>query len=337
MTERFRPPWDQPAWKAEVSAWITRQLSEHGYMQTAALESIHARVWSTVLRVPTDRGLLFFKAGGPTQAFEPALLQLLNEQRPQDVLPLVAVDVERGWTLLPDGGKTLRQVLDGKVDTEAWKSILGKYAELQLAASEWSEQLLATGIPDHRLRRLPNYYTKILTDPEMHFVGNGEDDLSEAQYQRLLNAAPTVAAMCAELAGFGVPASVEHGDLHDANVFVLGDGYRIFDWGDGSLTHPFFTLIIPLRNLAHKLQLSEYDAHPELIALRDAYLRPWQALAPQPKLLQAWELAHHLAKFARTLNWYRLLKTSAPELVSEHRGSVSGWFQEFVLHPTERF
>lgn len=40
----------------------------------------------------------------------------------------------------------------------------------------------------------------------------------------------------------GVPPTLQHDDLHDANVFVSGNRHRFFDWGDASVAHPFISL-----------------------------------------------------------------------------------------------
>jgi hypothetical protein len=333
---RFQPPWNEAEWRSETHTWIRTQVDRLGSKLTGDPESIHARPWSTVLRVPTDRGALFFKAGGPTQAFEPGLLGLLSERRPLETLPLLAADPERGWSLLPDGGQTLRQFAQGNVDLNAWKEILRQYAETQVAASEWAQEIQRCGVPIYRSEYLVNMYSEILRDNELSLVGEGEDLLTPAQHRKLMSNASVVKQLFDELNSYGIPLSIEHGDLHDANIFVQDGRYIVFDWGDASFTHPFFTLLIPIRHINDKLGVSEYADHPDLIALREAYLQPWEKFASKEKLLKAWSLAHHLAKFARTINWYRVVKLTVPELGREYQSSVSGWFQEFLAHPSDR-
>jgi hypothetical protein len=335
--ERFDPPWERPEWQAEAIEWIEQRLAEKGLSMSGPIEQPHIRAWSTVLRIPTEQGLVFFKAGAPVQAFEPGLLKLLNERRPDDVLPLIAVDVERGWSLLPEGGKTLRTALQGNPGIEAWQVILPEYAALQIAAGDWTEELLKTGMPDQRLHLLPARYKEILTDVEINLVNEREDGLSDVQFQRLVDLSSTVTQMVEDLKSAGIPASLEHGDLHDANVFALEGQYRIFDWGDASLTHPFFTMLIPLRIIADKLGLSEYDPAPPLTRLRDAYLRTWLDFAAFDKLVTTWDLAHHVSKFVKATSWYRMIKATSPERATEYTSSVSGWLLEFLAHPTQRF
>lgn len=334
--KRFNPPWEDPGWRATAFRWIEEQAHQLGYSIVGQSRSVHARPWSTVLQVPTDRGSLYFKAGGPTQAFEPGLLRLLSERSPQNTLPLLAAEKSRGWSLMPDGGQTLRQIGEGKPNFFAWRQILLQYVELQIASSKWQTEMLTCGVPKTSSQYLIEMYSTILGDDELSLVGEGEDFLTIIQYERLQRNAPVIKDMFAELDGFDIPLCLEHGDLHDANIFVQDERYILFDWGDASLTHPFFTLLLPIRHLADKLGVSEYAEHPDLIVLRDNYLQPWVQFASQDHLLKAWSLANHLAKFARTVNWYRVVKLTVPELGASYRSSVVGWFQEFLSHPSLR-
>jgi hypothetical protein len=49
---------------------------------------------------------------------------------------------------------------------------------------------------------------------------------------------PRVTEACAELAALGIPATIDHSDLHDAQVFVDPAGDRFFDWGDAGWPIP---------------------------------------------------------------------------------------------------
>jgi len=333
QSELFDPPWDQPEWQAKVATWIQTELIRLGLRSISQPETVHSRPWSTVLKIATDAGNLFFKAGGPTQQFEPGLLGVLNARRGRHTLPLLAADPDRGWSLLPDGGLTLRQLIQGKPDFAAWSEILRQYAELQIEALQWRTVFKSAGVPERSSEYLIHAYTEILGDREIILIAKSEGFLNPEQYQRLTDLTPVIAEMFNELDSYQIPISLEHGDLHDANIFVQEDGYKIFDWGDASITHPFFTLLLPVRHMADKLGISEYDDRPELTSLVDAYLQPWEKFATKQRLLKAWKLAHHLAKFARTINWYRVVKSTVPNLVIDHQASISGWFLEFLSHP----
>ena len=89
---------------------------------------------------------------------------------------------------------------------------------------------------------------------------------------------PRVAEACAELAALGIPETIEHSDLHDAQVFAAPDGDRFFDWGDASVAHPFLSLTVSLRVLASTVGVA--DDSPTVDTAIDAYLERWSSLAP---------------------------------------------------------
>ena len=71
--------WTRPAFLSEAHAWIEARLDEHSLEIMGELEQPHLQWWSTVLRVPTSGGDVFFKASRPDAAFEGPLTSLLAE------------------------------------------------------------------------------------------------------------------------------------------------------------------------------------------------------------------------------------------------------------------
>ena len=61
-----------------------------------------------------------------------------------------------------------------------------------------------------------------------------------------------------------------------------GGPMRVFDWGDAVVGHPFGTLLVTLRVVAHWTGLP--NGAPELLRLRDAYLEPWTDDSTAPTL-----------------------------------------------------
>ncbi len=91
--------WTDATWLGVAHLWIEAQLHQLGRRVTGPIEQPHARPWSTVLRVPTDQGSVWFKANIPRLAYEAQVLKLLAREQPEAGPELLAVDAERGWTL----------------------------------------------------------------------------------------------------------------------------------------------------------------------------------------------------------------------------------------------
>jgi hypothetical protein len=225
------PPWTDPHWRAEAERWIR----EHGEV-TGEIEQPHVRPWSTVMRVPTAAGDLWFKAVSPLHRFEPALTGFLAELRPDRVPEVVALDHDRAWMLLRDGGTRLREL---PATAEHWAHLLPVYAELQIAAAPHAGELLELGVPDFRLANLRDLLEDLLSEQP--------EGLTSDEYRAMLDRLPEVESIADRLLAHGIPETIQHDDLHDGQVFVRDGRYLIFDWGDSCVSHPFHTLTVTLR------------------------------------------------------------------------------------------
>ena len=320
------PEWSGPQWRDAALAWIGDALGRHGRRVTGPVEP-RVRPWSLVWRVPTEAGPVWFKANNPGTRYEAGLLAELARLAPGTVLDPLAVDATRGWSLLPDGGPSLRDVLAG--DLTHWERVLPAYAALQVAVAPRVDRLLAAGVPDHRPDLMPELLDRLLDDSDALLLGEA-DGLAPELHARLRAYRPEFAATCRRLAEFGVPASVQHDDLHDGNVFVTGAGYRFFDWGDASVAHPFGTLLVTLNSVAHGAGLAPGD--PVLGRLRDAYLEAWTDRHDRAALREAAGLAMTVATVSRSLSWRRALDTPDPAR-AEYAAAVPGWLGEVFADP----
>lgn len=321
-TRTARRRWRDRAWRAEVDAWIFDQVAQLGRRVTAPIEQPRIRPWSTALTIPTDAGRLWFKAGGPGNGYEAALLDALAEWSVPHVLLPLASEPSRGWLLLPDGGPLLRDGLHGDPGVEAWLRILPEYAELQRTLAPRADELVHRGVPDVRPAVVPARFESLIEDPTL--------DLSRGDRARLRDVLPDVTRIAAELDELGIAPSLQHDDLHDGNVFVGPDGDRIFDWGDASVAHPFGTLLVTFRSITSR-GLGDGDTtrrDRDLDRLRDAYLEPWTAAHTRAGLAAAVPLAVRLAIIGRAASWHRALTGVPPADRGEWAGHPGGWLME---------
>jgi Phosphotransferase enzyme family len=318
--------WRDPVWRAEALSWAYDRLDERGIAPGDPFEQVHVRPWSTAIRVPTADGAVWLKAVGSGSAHEPALAAALGDWVPQRVLVPLAADPGRGLLLLPDGGQTLRSVGGARLP-EAWTALLGAYARLQIDLVERARALLDLGVPDARPERLPGLVGALVADDEAQQVGR-EGGLATADRDRVATDLDRYAVLCRTLAEGPVPAGLQHDDLHDANVFVVGNGHRFFDWGDASVSHPFLSLLVPLRLATSALDLPQ--GHPVLLRLRDAYLFPWRDFADPADLRELVDVALEVAPLQRALTWQRVLSGVRGDERAEWLGSVPGWTAEHL-------
>jgi hypothetical protein len=330
MTDHHQSiPWSRPGWLDEAGAWIRAELARNGLTLAGPIEQPHIRPWSTVLRVPTGAGDVYFKATSLVLAHEPALTDALGRWHPDCIPALLAVDAARGWMLMPDLSPTLRVLVRADRDLRRWEQVLASYAGLQIDMAARRDELLALGALDRRLATLPAQFAALMADPGAIELDR-EENLTSAEYARLREMGPQLAAMCERLAGYGIPETLHHDDFHDGNIFWRDGRALFFDWGESCVAHPFFTMTVTLRSIAYSLELDEQG--PEIARLRDVYLEPWERVAPRARLLEAFPLARRLGMFNRALTWHRVVSSlpHGPEK-AENADAVPGWLQEFLL------
>lgn len=325
-------PWTEPRWLEQATRWIEAELKRLGLSATGAIEQPHVRPWSTVLRVPTTEGSVFFKANSPAYAHEAVLALALARWRPDCTAAILAADEDRGWMLMRDGGRALRDHIRSAEDLRHWDAVLPLYAGLQRDLARRTEDLLAVGAFDRRLAVLPAQYEGLLADPMIARVDE-PDRLTSKQHRRLRGLAPRFAETCRRLAEYGIPETIQHDDFHDANVLVRGGRYTIFDWGDACVCHPFCTLLVTLRSVAYRLDLE--DGAPALVRLGDVYLESWVGYGSLPRLREALVLARRIGMVCRALAWGHLASSLEGPLRDEYAGSAVGWLQDYLEAESE--
>jgi len=284
--------WTNPLWLAEAHEWIHEQVARLGAVAVGTIDQPHVRSWATVMRMPTDRGDVYFKANTASLRHEAALVTLLAARRPDCVPPLLAVDVERGWMLMADAGTRLREIVERDRDLTCWLEILPLYAGLQLDLADQVDEMVAAGVPDLRLSMLPSKYEQLLDELV---------ELPSHDRRRLEANVSRVREMSDELAGYGLSETIQHDDFHDGQVFVRDGRYLLLDWGDACISHPFFTLSVTLEGTL-AWGLDDVQGSVDVRPFRDAYLDPFIRIAESADLDAASETAIRLGWVCRAVN-----------------------------------
>jgi Phosphotransferase enzyme family len=280
----------------------TRWIDAH-VVRTGEVEVTRVRPWAVVRRIPTEGGTVWMKAPRSGTAFEVPLYALLARVVPERVLTPIAIDVERGWLLLPDGGPPLwdhDDWLDGLVEA------LVEYGRLQRALAPHAGDMLALGVHDMRPAAMPARFREALA------AAGDRPEVAALE--------PVVGEWCERLAASSLPPSLDHNDLHPGNVLA---GPRYYDWGDAVIAHPFAVALVPLGLIAHRY------GEAAVARARDAYLA---GFGEPGELVEALELACRVAKIARALTWVRALEGAVdPEWADAPRKTLRRLLHDHYL------
>jgi hypothetical protein len=322
------PPWltaARSAWYQDVHRWLSEIASSDELGALGEITTVKERPWSVVLRVTFERAITYFKATGAGGSHEPGLLLHLQPTWSHLLPEVLAVDAVRGWILLADAGRPLREAFDPPGQIAVLARLLPAYAELQISTMPSIETLSSLGLPDHRLHRLPELLEELISDDALA-VGRSSEALAELRAS-VRNLLPAFERCCADLASSPYSAALDHGDLHPGNALVhLGDS-RLCDWGDSSVTHPFVSLGVTLEVALS--QIPEIDRAECARQLRDAYLEPWLAYGSIESLRADFRQAFWVADVVRALDFARMFSGSDEE-------SRARW-QPMIAMPLERW
>lgn len=291
--------WTSDEWLAGARTWLDEQLASAGKQRVGEVTQPRVRAWGTVLRANTTAGPVWLKAPGPDAVFEVPLYRLLATLVPNWVLDPIAVDVQRGWVLLPDGGPTLREQLGEGDLSEAMTRVLPQYAQLQVELMPHADDLLAAGVTDMRPVVMPQRFEEALESTGRYVAAQGDAEARE-WHAWIAGQRKEFAARCADLPD---RASLDHNDLHTNNILGGPTGsVRFYDWGDSVLAHPFSSMLVGLSSLTQHLGV---DPDDQLVRRpRDAYL---EVFGDPAELLAELDLACWIGKVARALVWERAL------------------------------
>ena len=285
--------------------WMEDELARAGRARTGEVEVVRVRPWGSVWKAPTDAGTVFLKEPAAATAFEVPLYEVLARSVPDRILTPLALDVDRGWLLLPDGGPVVSEQHDGEALLGPLERIAPQYAQLQLDLAPRVDELLEVGLADMRPERMVERF-----DEAVDSVHPGPEHA--ARLRQVAELRPWFCEASARLGGLPGAATLDHNDLHGGTVFLDPDGgARFFDWGDAVVSHPFASLLV-LRSVVRWLQ----DVHEETPAERrvvDAYLEPFGLGTEQADVREAVELACELGKVARSLVWGRAVASMASD------------------------
>jgi hypothetical protein len=281
-----------------VEEWV------HSQVDVLDITASRTRPWAEVWRLETTSGRWWLKVNAPGTGYEARLLRHLSGLG-TDLLPTTHTHPEQPWALIADAGPSARELLadaDPAAVIAFWCALMPRYAELQQSVS--ATDLLDMQLPDLTPVAVATTFDELVNDRRW-FTPDIAPDYSPDVHRRVLSCRTSLTVMAAELAG-SIPATVQHDDLHDGNVFAVDGRVRVLDWGDAVVSHPFCSLRVTLDGLAARLGVER--TAPALEAVTDAYLEVWATAGTSRRELRAQvDLAVRVAGLSRAASWARAL------------------------------
>lgn len=276
--------------------WAHDVLTDKEYKLLAAPKTLRSMPWSTVLCFQTSQGKVYFKSMAEDFSYEPTLLSFLTQQGIHHLPNILAIHQDNDCFLMEDAGDPLLPILKANYDISIIKQTLKTYAELQLKCIPFVDQLIDIGVMDFKLSKLPTLFESFLEDSELGFK---VEDIKNLRLSKT-----TLENMCHTLDAIGIPETLEQGDFTDDNVLIKNTQITFNDFGDASISHPFFSITAFLNSAENEHHLN--PSSQNYVTFRDVYLNEWKDYASHDKLIQGFEIANTLIPFVWALGLKRI-------------------------------
>jgi hypothetical protein len=287
-----------------LGQWLRAYCSAHHRELIGTVEIVKERPWATVITANTSRGRVFAKANCHGLCAEGPLLHLLAEWVPEAVIGPLAIDGERGFVLVPDGGPTIFAT-NRVEDITVWAPVLANLAAAQRATMSHVgrvDLLLEVGVPDFRPHLVAERLELLGSEPLL------------GQYARRIAAVvPGISTAAAQLDADSIGWSVSHGDLQPNNMLAPPTS-KPFDWGDAVVAHPFCTLT------SLRWSIDNDDLY---VRLRHEYLTHWADVANLRELVRVAHLAELVGCVAAIWTWVRV----GPAAIALHPHPIPMWLE----------
>jgi len=306
--------------------WAQEFLERTGYSLEGEPQLIHDLPWSKVFCFHTAYGQIYLKIPAEVFAHESVLFNFLSKEGILHIPKIISYNPSLKCFLMKDAGNPLRENLKKNFDLLLTSHTLRTYANIQVICIDYVDQLLNVGVNDWRLAKLPSLYNTFITNHTL-FESEG---LNYDEIKQLENLSGTFQILCERLSALGIPETLEQGDFHDNNILVRDQEVTISDFGDASISHPFFSIISFLDSLQRNHSFNKQD--PNYIILRNCYLQKWGRFADIDNILKAFDITCQLRPFMFALSFSRIKNCPDIDKFPEYNGYLANAIRTLISY-----
>ena len=274
-----------------MCSWIAQQIEPTKVRLTGNFRQLNASSSFTLMRFETTGPAVWAKAVGKPNCHEFNLVSTLAALFPAYLPPIVAVRPEwNAWLTTEVEGASP----DADSDFSAWRTILARLAELQIASVHEVPGLISAGCRDVSVTALLNSTDDFFAIMVELMQQQSKTPPSILTSEEILDLSRRIKEILSLLAASGIPDALNHLDFNPGNIFVSGDRCTFIDWAEAAIGHPFLTFEYLLEHLT-RLRPDHADRREELVS---AYASRWECFAPPSAISHSLALAPLVFVFA---------------------------------------
>lgn len=310
--------------------WAKHDLSSNRKIDILNHQVVVETSYSIVYKIETSQGAVYLKQVPAPLFLELRVLRFLHDSNCKNIPEVLSDNPGLNCFITRSCGETsLRHLFHGKINFDMLKQGITHYTSIQRQLETQIESLLAIGVPDWRFHRLPELYQKLIQNEQLLI----EDGLTEKEIHHLQHLATTCTELAEKISQYNIPDTIDHRDFHENNM-VLDEktgSINIVDWGEGVISHPFFSLNTCLWNLTYFYEGIESD--PRYHQLQSHCVKPWLNLYDEATLLKILGTANKLLGVYAALDYerlYQMTRNQSKTVQHEHPGSIAGCLRTFL-------
>lgn len=303
LAEAHSAKWERPGWWRRMIALLDAELAQLGAQRTGP--PVHVRHWalSSIVRVPSTAGPVWFKAVPAIFAHEGRVAQWVSHLDEQRQLKVLAIGEDWSVTAeLPEDAP------------EPASHPLEAMARIQIQSIGRTGELEVLGCPDRGLEGVTD-------DARAMCLADGP--LRSTWAAALGSRLPVLDEIAETARSLSLPRTLVHGDIHAQNAHWTQGSWVIFDWTDASIAFPFVDLARPLQ-----------DATPsdrELMIKQ--YSEVWRDRLSLKEITTALRVAPALGALHQVETHRRIIE--AVGNASEFSVALHGWAEQLVARLDE--
>jgi hypothetical protein len=145
---------------AKIITWAkeTIQIADDQVVSNSSV--VLKTPWSSVIAIRTGSETVYLKHTPERIALEATIIQLLRDQFHAAVPSVIAHNTELHCFLMKDAGRPLREILKENFDVALFCKAIDQFTALQLAIADRIDVLLDIGVPDWRLNKLSDLFSR---------------------------------------------------------------------------------------------------------------------------------------------------------------------------------
>lgn len=306
----------------KIMAWVQKILLKH-HVAISKYEIFRHVPWSIVYRIFTDDGVYFLKSSHVIYSDEWKILNHFQHYHYLHTPVMIAYHQKSNSILLKDAGHSAHTCLQGRYSHKMMLKVIDYYADIQVKSSHYLLNLNRLISMNLDLKTFASDFKNFLNQDTKLLMLDGLDEKSLYQLKKLI---VKIHEICLWIDGFGIPQSIEHGDLFDENFLLKGRHLIISDWADSCLSHPFFSFGFFIERLQENYSISI----PQYLSLKHCYLSHWRQYASTHDLNRILFWMNHLSKLRTVMSYSRIAKLTKNKDMDIYKGYLQKNLMAFI-------